>query len=224
MAIAEQQTSLTQSEINIKISENSGRAELQKAHQDAERVKSLAGAEAERTKRLADGESTKVKLLAEGEAHRVKLLADSEATRIRLTAEADADREARVGIGKAIAIEEQVRAYGGPQLQLTQDVLGRLASAIEHAKIPIVPTTYVDMGGSHATGGADGTGTNGGTSGGGANAFNLLMTLLATDRLQAAPAQLAEADPDQAAAVRAIKAEIRASAAAGQVEGGVDDA
>ncbi|QQS01545.1 MAG: hypothetical protein IPK37_03630 [Austwickia sp.] len=50
------------------------------------------------------------------------------------------------------------------------------------------------------------------------------MTLLATDRLQAAPAQLAEADPDQAAAVRAIKAEIRASAAAGQVEGGVDDA
>ncbi|QQS01546.1 MAG: hypothetical protein IPK37_03635 [Austwickia sp.] len=117
MAIAEQQTSLTQSEINIKISENSGRAELQKAHQDAERVKTLAGAEAERTKRLADGESTKVKLLAEGEAHRVKLLADSEATRIRLTAEADADREARVGIGKAIAIEEQVRAYGGPQLQ-----------------------------------------------------------------------------------------------------------
>lgn len=208
MAIAEQQTSLTQSEINIKISENTGRAELQKAQQDAERVKTLASAEAERTKRLADGESTRVKLLADGEAHKVKVLADSEATRIRLTAEADADREARVGIGKAIAIEKQVRAYGGPQLQLTQDVLGKLASAIETAKIPIVPATYVDMGGGNGHGSADGTG--GTSGGGGANAFNLLMTLLATDRLQAGPTAVAEPDPDQAAAVRAIKAEIRA--------------
>ena len=34
-----------------------------------------------------------------------------------------------------IAIEEQVRAYGGPQLQLIQEVMGKLATAIEIAKI-----------------------------------------------------------------------------------------
>jgi uncharacterized membrane protein YqiK len=177
MAVAEQQTMLTQSEINIKVQENAGRAELQRAQQDAERVKTLAGADAQR----------------------VKLLADGEATRIKLTAEADAEREARVGIGKAIAIEEQVRAYGGPQLQLIQDVMSKLSAAIETAKIPIVPSTYVEMGG--GTGGE-------GEGGGGANAFNLLMTLLATEKLQST-GPLAEPDPEQATAVNAIKASIR---------------
>jgi len=177
MAVAEQQTMLTQSEINIHVQENAGRAELQRAQQDAERVKTLAAADAQR----------------------VKLLADGEATRIKLTAEADAEREARVGIGKAIAIEEQVRAYGGPQLQLIQDVMTKLSTAIEAAKIPIVPSTYVEMGGGK---GAEGEG------GGGANAFNLLMTLLATEKLQST-GPLADGDPEQAEAVRAIKTSIR---------------
>jgi len=176
MAIAEQQTMLTQSEINVQVQENAGRAELQRAQQDAERVKTLAGADAER----------------------VKLLAAGEATRIKLTAEADADREARVGIGRAIAIEEQVRAYGGPQLQLIQDVMTKLSAAIQAAGIPIVPSTYVEMGGS----GGEGEG------GGGANAFNLLMTLLSTEKLQAT-GPLTDPDPEQAGAVKAIKASIR---------------
>ncbi len=124
-AVAQQQTVLTESEINISIQENAGRAELQRATQDAERVKTLAGADAER----------------------VKLLAGGEAERIRLVAAADADKEARVGVGRAIAIEEQVRAYGGPQLQLIQEVMNRLSQAIETAGIPIVPQTYVQTGG-----------------------------------------------------------------------------
>ena len=41
-AVAQQQTVLTESEINISIQENAGRAELQRATQDAERVKTLA--------------------------------------------------------------------------------------------------------------------------------------------------------------------------------------
>ncbi len=174
-AIAQQQTLLTESEINVNIQENAGRAELQRATQDAERVKTLAAADAER----------------------VKLLAAGEATRIKLTAEADADREARVGIGKAIAIEEQVRAYGGPQLQLVQEVMNRLSQAVETAKIPIVPSTYVEMGG----GGE-------GESGSGANAFSLLMTLLATEKLQAT-GEAGPADAEQVEAVRAIKSAIR---------------
>ena len=209
IAVAEQQTMLTQSEINIKVQENSGRAELQRATQDAERVKTLAGADAERVKLLAGGDAQKVKLMAEADAQKVKLMADADAqrvkligeadaTRVKLIAEADAQKEARVGIGRAIAIEEQVRAYGGPQLQLIQDVMGKLATAIETAKIPIVPSTYVQMGG-----GGDGEG-----DGGGANAFNLLMTLLSTEKLQATSAP-APADPDQAESVRAIKAAIR---------------
>ncbi|NTW29114.1 MAG: flotillin family protein [Coriobacteriia bacterium] len=186
MAVAEQQTMLTQSEINIKVQENSGRAELQRAVQDAERVKTLAGADAQR-----------IKLLADGDAERVKLLAGAEAMRIKVTAEADADKEARVGIGRAIAIEEQVRAYGGPQLQLIQEVMGRMATAIETAKIPIVPATYVQMGGAE-----------GEDSGSNANAFGLLMTLLATEKLQTTGAA-APVDAQQVEATNAIKKAIR---------------
>jgi hypothetical protein len=135
----------------------------------------------------------------------VKVLADAEATRIKLTAEADARKEARVGMGKAIAIEEQVRAYGGPQLQLIQDVMGKLATAIQSAGIPIVPSTYVEMGG----GGKDSENT----AGGGANAFNLLMTLLSTEHLKSAGVTLAEQDPEHAEAVRLMKASLRDSLA-----------
>jgi uncharacterized membrane protein YqiK len=199
MAVAEQQTMLTQSEINIKVQENSGRAELQRATQDAERVKTLAAADAERVKLLAGGDAQKVKLMAEADAQKIKLTGEADATRVKLIAEADAEKEAKVGIGKAIAIEEQVRAYGGPQLKLIQDVMGKLASAIETARIPIVPSTYVGMGG-----GGEGEG-----DGGGANAFNLLMTLLATEKLSATGGVAAPVDPEQAEAVRAIKANLR---------------
>ena len=175
-AVAQQQTMLTESEVNISIQENAGRAELQRATQDAERVKTLAAADAER----------------------VKLLAGGEAERIRLVAAADADKEARVGVGRAIAIEEQVRAYGGPQLQLIQEVMNRLSQAIETAGIPIVPQTYVQTG----------SGGPGEGEGGGANAFGLLMTLLAMEKLQTT-GELAPVDPEQAQAARAIRASIR---------------
>ena len=75
--------------------------------------------------------------------------------------------------------------------------MNRLSQAIEVAKVPIVPATYVQMGG-----GADADGE----SGGGANAFSLLMTLLATDKLQTTG--VAASNPEQAESVRAIKAAI----------------
>ena len=60
----------------------------------------------------------------------MKLLAAGEAQRVRALGEAEADKAARVGVAQALAIEEQVRAYGGPQLQLTQQVMSRFAEAI----------------------------------------------------------------------------------------------
>ena len=48
-------------------------------------------------------------------------------------------KAARVGIAQAIAIEEQVRAYGGPQFQVTQQVMKRFAEAIEAAGVDVVP-------------------------------------------------------------------------------------
>src|SRR6185436_4301040 len=85
------------------------------------------------------------------EASRIKAMAEAEASKIRMLAEAEAEKAARVGIGQAMAVEEQVRAYGGPVYQLTQQVLNRFAQAIEQSGADVVPK--IVMGG-----GAGGTG------------------------------------------------------------------
>lgn len=123
---AAQQKYLTESEINIEIQSNQGKAEFQRSLQEASKIKAIA--------------------------------------------EAEAEREARVGIGKAIAIEEQVRAYGGPQYQVTQDIMNKFTSAVEKAKIDIVPKTVISMG-------------SGEGSGGMANAFEMLLSLLIGEKL-----------------------------------------
>ena len=123
---ASQQKFLTESEINIQIQSNQGKAEFQRSLQEASKIKAIA--------------------------------------------EADAEREARVGIGRAIAIDEQVKAYGGPQYQVLQDVMNKFTQSIEKSGIDIVPKTVITMGNTE----------NGGE---GANAFNMLLTLLLGEKL-----------------------------------------
>ena len=120
-ARAKQQTLITESELSISIQTNQGRAEYERSRQEASRIQTLAAAEAE-----------KVRIMGEGEARRIQAVAA-----------ADAERTARVGIAQAMAIEEQVRAYGGPRLQLTQQVLNRFAEAIQASHIDVVPKILI---------------------------------------------------------------------------------
>ena len=121
---AAQQKFLTESEINVQIQSNQGKAEYQRSLQEASKIKAIA--------------------------------------------EAEAEKEARVGIAKAIAIEEQVKAYGGSQYQVIQDIMNKFTTAIEKSKIDIVPKTVISMG------------SNGNSS---ANAFELLLGLLVNEKL-----------------------------------------
>ena len=136
-AKAAQQDELTKSEINIKIQDNVGKAELEKARQDAQRQKTLA-----------DAESYKIKKLGEAEA----------------------DMAARKGISQAIAIREQVNAYGGPQYQVVQDVMSKFTDAIKEGNIDIVPKNVVTMGGSTE-------------NGGGVNAMESLLAVLLSEKM-----------------------------------------
>lgn len=113
-ARAEQQRHITGSELGIVVQANQGRAEYERAVQEAAQIKALAEAEAEKVRQLAA---------------------------------AEAERAARVGIAEAMAIEEQVRAYGGPQLQLTQKVMTRFSEAIEKSGVDVVPRVVVGAGG-----------------------------------------------------------------------------
>jgi uncharacterized membrane protein YqiK len=152
-ARARQQASITESELSIAIQANQGKADLARAQQQAAQIQALAAAEAE-----------KVRLLGFGEANRVASLASAEA-----------ERAARVGIAQAMAIEEQVRAYGGPRYQLTQQVMARFAEAVEHAGVDIVPKVVIG----DRRDGTDGSSTGGAPLGGGTVLESLLALLLA---------------------------------------------
>lgn len=148
-ARAKQQTSITESELSIIVQENQGKAALAKASQEANTIRTLAQAE-----------SDKISRLAEGEARRVELLANAEAARVT-----------NVGIAQAIAIEEQVKAYGGPKFQLTHQVMTRFSEAIETGKIDVVPKVSIN------TQSGDGHGV------GSSNVMESLLTLFLSDKL-----------------------------------------
>jgi uncharacterized membrane protein YqiK len=182
-ARAQQQTNLTQSEISIAVQSNQGKADLARAQQQAAQIQALAQAEATRTR-----------LMGEGEAARIAAIAG-----------ADALREARVGIAKAMAVEEQVRAYGGPRFQLTQSVMSQFATAVQEAGVDLVPKIVI--GGRSGSDGQDGGVMNG-------NVVEALLALLLSDKIGTevtAPAQtspeVASVRADLAAQLRSVKAE-----------------
>jgi uncharacterized membrane protein YqiK len=127
-AKAQQQQSLTESEIAITIQENQGKAEYQRSLQKS--------------------------------------------NEIRVLAEAEAEKAARIGIGQAIATEEQVRAYGGPKFQVAQQVMNRFAEAIETAHVDVVPKIVVGGGGGNGQGGA-----------GGSSLLEALLAIVLSDKL-----------------------------------------
>ncbi len=154
-ARAKQQTNITESELSITVQTNQGKADYARAQQQASQIQTLAQAEAEKIRILGEGESRKIEALAGAEAQRA----------------------ARVGIAQAMAIEEQVRAYGGPRFQLTKEVMNRFAEAIEQSRVDVVPKIMIDGGhNGSGTGGGGGNGSMGGVLEG-------LLTMLLSERL-----------------------------------------
>ena len=94
-------------------------------------------------------------------------MGEGEAKRIKALAEAEAEKAARVGIAQAMAIEEQVRAYGGPQFQLVQQVMNRFAEAIQASQVDVVPKISMA-----------------GQAGGGGNLIENLLGVLLSDRVR----------------------------------------
>jgi uncharacterized membrane protein YqiK len=125
-ARAAQQRQITESELSIAIRGNEGKAETQRVMQQAAQLRAMA----------------------EAESDKVRMFAEAEAVKMERLAQAEADRTARVGVAEALAIEEQVRAYGGPRLRVTEHVLDRLAQAIERSGVDVVPRIVMNAGGS----------------------------------------------------------------------------
>jgi uncharacterized membrane protein YqiK len=120
-----------------------------------------------------------------------------QASQIRALAEAESERIARIGIAQALATEEQVRAYGGPQFQVTQQVLNRFSEAIQASGVDVVPRVVV-------SGGGKGDGEGGSST---SSIMEALLTMLLSDRF-GAMAQEAERAPRSPEA-EALREQIR---------------
>ena len=125
-AVAEQQSFLTKSKIQIEIEGNNGAALASRAEQESNQIIALAKANA---------------------------------SKIKLEGEAEASKESNVGLAKAQAIEAQVKAYGGAEYRVIQEITDKLADAVKNATVDIVPKTVVQMGSGENGNGAGGTGS-----------------------------------------------------------------
>ena len=152
-ARAQQQRLITESELSITVQSNQGKAEYQRALQQAAQIRALA--------------------------------------------EAEAEKIARIGIAQAIATEEQVKAYGGPQYQVTQQVLNRFSEAIQQSGVDVVPRVAV----------SGGQGGEGGSVS--SNIMEGLLTMLLSDRMGVQVAQAGESP--RAPEVQEIWTQVRES-------------
>jgi uncharacterized membrane protein YqiK len=119
-----------------------------------------------------------------------------QAAQIRALAEAEAEKIARIGVAQALATEEQVRAYGGPQFQVTQQVLNRFAEAIQQSGVDVVPRVVVNGGNSEGEGGTINS-----------NIMSALLTLLLSDRFAALAN--ASVETPRSAQAEALREQIR---------------
>jgi uncharacterized membrane protein YqiK len=132
-----------------------------------------AAAKAQQQQHLTESEIAITVQENQGKAEYQRSL--QKAAEIRVLAEAEAERAARIGIGQAIATEEQVRAYGGPKFQVTQMVMNRFAEAIETARVDVVPKIVINGGGGGGAGGAGGAA--------GSSLLDALLAIVLSDKL-----------------------------------------
>lgn len=133
---------------------------------------------------------------AEQEANQIVALAQANNTRIRLEGEAEASKEQNIGIAKANAIDAQVKAYGGADYRIIQEVTDKLTDAIKNSKVDIVPKTMVNMGGGSNEAGNNGTG----------NILDALLKFITLDKMGVSIADISTA----AAANKKSEKEVKA--------------
>lgn len=185
-AVAQKQTALTESKVQIAIEVNQADAAAQRAEKDAQRNITIAEAAARQTVLKAEADAKETVLRAKADSERVALLANAEA-----------ESKARVQIAEALGIREVRRAYGSSSLMVKQKLISQLAEAIRDIKQPIVPKTVVHLGGGSGEGNSNDS------------VLNQLLSLLVADKLGLAEiTQDEEAEDDMGPEAKAFLGKI----------------
>jgi uncharacterized membrane protein YqiK len=93
--------------------------------------------------RVQENEGAAALARATKDAETIRVTAQAQADRQRVEGEGEAARLAAVGAANAGAIDAQVRAYGGPEFRLAEQIATRLFEAVAQGHQPVVPQIMV---------------------------------------------------------------------------------
>src|SRR5262249_33048168 len=174
-AVANKQTELTNSQVQVRIIENQSEAELARARKQAEQT--IVTAQAENQKRIlqADADLTRAKRQAE----QTVLTAEAEAKQRTLAGKGEASRGMQTGLAEAGVLLRKIGSVGDPRLYALAVVAEHLSKSTQ----PLVPERVF-------VGGAAGNGNGTDKSAGGM--LGLLLDLLVAEK---SGFKLADDDP-----------------------------
>jgi hypothetical protein len=130
------QADLTKSQVQIRISENTGEADLARARKQAETTVVQAEAMAKQTKLHGEGEAGKLLVLAEAQAKQAALIGEGEGKKAALIGEGEGKRIANVGNAEAAVLQLKINSYGDPRLY----AMAIVAEQLRQSQQPLVPS------------------------------------------------------------------------------------
>ncbi|MGA2064539.1 MAG: SPFH domain-containing protein [Thermoguttaceae bacterium] len=166
-AQAQLQAELTKSQVQIRISENMGEAELAQARKKAETTVVQAEAQAKQAKLQGEGEAGKLLVLAEAQAKQAQLIGQGEGQKAALIGEGDAKAIAAVGNAEAQVLQLKINSYGDPKLYAMAIVAGELRQSQQ----PLVPSQLINFG------------AGGESQGQASSMLGALLSILTTEKL-----------------------------------------
>ena len=123
------QKELTDSEIQIKIAENQGNAELSRAEMRKRQTVVEAEARLEQSKR----EAQTVVINAKADAEQTLVKAEANSQSLILAGKGEGQKTMQIGMSQAITLQQKVNAYGDPRLYAMIQTAAELAKSVQPA-------------------------------------------------------------------------------------------
>ncbi len=152
-ALAQKQTELTNSQVQIRIAENQGDADLSRSRKQAQQTVVVADAELERARRQAE---------------QTVVTAEAESRQRVLAGKGESQRTLQIGLSEASVLMQKIQSYGDPRLY----ALALVAEHLAKSNQPLVPEHMFVSGG----------GDTAGSAGPGQGLFGTLIGLLVAEK------------------------------------------
>lgn len=130
-AIAAKQTDLTNSQVQVRIIENQGEAELARSRKQAEQT--IVTAQADNQKRILTADADLAR--AKRQAEQTVLLAEAESKQKILTGRGEGAQRLQVGLSEVAVLLQKIGSFGDPRLY----ALTQAAEHLSHSQQPLVP-------------------------------------------------------------------------------------